>query len=287
MTAVNRTGTSSGIVACRHGFLPLSASPGQLVSRRYIVLLLLRNYGSFLAIIRGPKQLECARCRSSGVRTQRLRPCKAAVKFQIKKQVEWGDKLCLVGNHKVLGRWEADNGVELRWNDGDVWTANVKLPDNAKVEYKVVNIKGLGDPEWERGDNRSLSVGSEPVDVQLKWGKTDNGAVAPGGYEPRQLNADSDAKVGSDTSEAWSSSYESDSGEGSSDALPQNKWQGKEVRFMTENQHSKERSGVWNTDGLHGAVLDLVTSDEHSARCSPSSSVLGTCSNESFHVNPS
>lgn len=222
-----------------------------------------------------------ATCRAPGwhVRTQRMQPCKAAVKFKIKKQVEWGDKLFLVGNHKVFGRWEAGNGVELRWNDGDVWTANVKLPDNASVEFKVVNVKGLGDPEWEKGDNRSLSVGAEPLDVTMKWGKTGNGATAPRvklSHHIEELNPISHSKspTGSvDGSMAASEIVASDSplDSSSDDQLPQNKWQGKQIQFMQENKHSKQRSGVWNADGLDGAVLELVKGDEHSGRYSSSS----------------
>lgn len=194
------------------------------------------------------------------MRTRRLHTCKAAVKFQIQKQVEWGDKLYLVGNHKVFGRWEADNGVELRWGDGDVWTADIKLPDDASVEYKVVNVKGMGDPEWEKGDNRSLSVGSEPLDVQLTWGKTNNGAVAPG------MDGSQHEDLSSYGQRSASASFDSLDTSTSDEQLPQNKWQGRDVQFMQENQHTKQRSGVWNTDGLDGAILELVKGDEKSAR---------------------
>lgn len=189
------------------------------------------------------------------------------MKFQIKKQVEWGDKLYLVGNHKAFGRWEAGNGVELRWNDGDVWTADVKLPDNASVEYKVVNVKGMGGPEWEKGDNRALSVGSESIDVMMKWGKTDNDTIEPGkdSVQPEAL-----ADMSSYNAQATASvDFDSLDSSSSDEQLPQNKWQGKGVQFMQENQHTKQRSGVWNTGGLHGAVLELVKGDEQSARSAP------------------
>lgn len=42
-------------------------------------------------------------------------------------------------------------------------------------------------------------------------------------------------------------------------------WQGKQVTFMRSNQHSKERSGKWDTSGLPPAphpLRDLVVGDE-------------------------
>ena len=36
---------------------------------------------------------------------------------------------------------------------------------------------------------------------------------------------------------------------------------------MRSNEHSRERAGVWNTQGLEGAALALVEGDEKSGRC--------------------
>ena len=52
----------------------------------------------------------------------------------------------------------------------------------------------------------------------------------------------------------------------SDDRLPHQRWQGKSTRFMQSNEHSRERAGVWNTDGLEGAALSIVKGDEGSAR---------------------
>ena len=37
---------------------------------------------------------------------------------------------------------------------------------------------------------------------------------------------------------------------------------------MRSNEHSRDRAGVWNTEGLQGAALALVKGDEGSGRCS-------------------
>ena len=40
------------------------------------------------------------------------------------------------------------------------------------------------------------------------------------------------------------------------------KWQGREASFMRSNEHSGERREKWNTEGLKGAVLELVEGDK-------------------------
>lgn len=44
-------------------------------------------------------------------------------------------------------------------------------------------------------------------------------------------------------------------------------WEGGDVEFMTENRHSRERTGVWNTEGLEGAALAVVKGDKEAGRC--------------------
>ena len=53
----------------------------------------------------------------------------------------------------------------------------------------------------------------------------------------------------------------------SDERLPHQQWQGKSTQFMRSNEHSWERAGVWNTQGLEGPALALVQGDEQSGRC--------------------
>lgn len=46
------------------------------------------------------------------------------------------------------------------------------------------------------------------------------------------------------------------------DRIETNQWQGNEIRFMRSNEHTRERSGTWNTSGLQGPALTLVQGDE-------------------------
>lgn len=51
-----------------------------------------------------------------------------------------------------------------------------------------------------------------------------------------------------------------------SERLPHQQWQGRSTQFMRSNEHSRERAGVWNTQGLEGPALALVKGDEESGR---------------------
>jgi hypothetical protein len=58
----------------------------------------------------------------------------------------------------------------------------------------------------------------------------------------------------------------SDDSGSNDERLPHQQWQGKSTRFMRSNEHSRERLGVWNTEGLEGPALALVQGDEGSGR---------------------
>ena len=55
----------------------------------------------------------------------------------------------------------------------------------------------------------------------------------------------------------------------SDERLPHQQWAGRSTQFMQSNDHRREREGVWNTEGLEGAALDLVKGDEDSGRSEP------------------
>lgn len=192
--------------------------------------------------------------------------CRAAITFTAHEQVGYGDKLCVVGNEKALGRWKLDKAFELRWSEGDIWEGQVEVPDDAKIEYKLVKLKGIGDPEWEDGDNRSLDRSASARTVVLVWNserktRVEEGTNSKKGTAPPRQDTSSgdDYSSGSDS---YSSGADFD-GDGS----PTGAWRGKEVQFMRENAHSRERSGRWDTSGLEGTLLQVVQGDEKSGRC--------------------
>jgi hypothetical protein len=67
-------------------------------------------------------------------------------------QVEYGEQFKIVGNQKQLGNWDAGKGLELTWNEGDVWAATVELPVAVDVEFKVCRQRAFGsDRRWKLG----------------------------------------------------------------------------------------------------------------------------------------
>lgn len=186
-------------------------------------------------------------CRPQIVRSRRVCTApRAQIRFTIKKKVSFGDRLCVVGDHEKLGKWSTDNAQQLKWSEGHVWSADMDIPEDSTLEYKVVNVKGEGDPRWEKGGNRKMKIGQDDVVIDMAWDRTGNGAGEDnGGFLQGIAGGDDSPAIG---------------------MLPQNGWQGKQVEFMQENRHTHDRSGVWNTDGLDGPILALVEGDQKAGR---------------------
>ena len=71
----------------------------------------------------------------------------------------------------------------------------------------------------------------------------------------------------STTEEPAAAPVSAGSGKSSADLLPHNAWQGRDIDFMRSNEHSRERNGTWNTEGLDGAALRFVSGDRNAAKC--------------------
>jgi hypothetical protein len=52
-------------------------------------------------------------------------------------QVKYGESLSVVGNLPVLGDWDVDKALQLRWHEKDVWSAELAVPVGVDVEFKV------------------------------------------------------------------------------------------------------------------------------------------------------
>ncbi|KAL4433837.1 hypothetical protein ABPG75_000278 [Micractinium tetrahymenae] len=204
------------------------------------------------------------------------------VRISTQREVKFGEVLRLVGSHPSLGNWKVDKAPWMAWEDGHVWAAEVALPPGTSVEFKCVRVKsgsdGSGDPKWEGGDNHKLTVpsdGAAAMSVVVEWGgriATEvGGAAAPRPQqkqqrrEEEQWRSEGGASSGDEGSSSGGSTAGSvtSSGDDSMALLPQ--WQGKELRFMQSNEHSRERRGTWDTSGLDGAALHLVGGDRDAA----------------------
>ena len=75
--------------------------------------------------------------------------------FNVVSHLTVGESLVVVGNVAELGGWNVDVGAKMTWTEGDVWTAEVAIPnDSAAVEFKMVRFnEGSGVTTWQEGDN--------------------------------------------------------------------------------------------------------------------------------------
>jgi hypothetical protein len=58
-----------------------------------------------------------------------------------------------------MGRWKPNDGVHLKWSDGDVWKGSIEVPAGGYVEYKIAIKKKHGQPAyWEKRHNRIVQL---------------------------------------------------------------------------------------------------------------------------------
>ncbi|KXZ51441.1 hypothetical protein GPECTOR_12g404 [Gonium pectorale] len=81
----------------------------------------------------------------------------------------------VVGSSPLLGDWSAQDGLQLTWTEGDVWTAEVPISAGF-YEFKCVvyNEETNSVARWEDGGNRILNIPQElgTWDVSCAWGAT-------------------------------------------------------------------------------------------------------------------
>jgi len=183
-----------------------------------------------------------------------VRVVAAQVTFSVKLKVKFGQHLRVVGSAPELGGWNPASAPELSWNDGDVWTGSVALAGDAAFKFCVFG--GDGEPLWEDGDDRKVGAGGEPIAVTAEW----RGAP-PKEHSSSRRERDRGGR---------SNGNSNDSPARGSDAADElvlamagadGRWQGKEVTFMSANDHSGSRRGGWKPEGLSGAALRLVEGD--------------------------
>jgi hypothetical protein len=87
-------------------------------------------------------------------------------------QVAFGQNLAVVGDAEALGGWEVGRAPQLRWGEGDVWSASVELPAGATLNYKFIVQQGPGQPPlWEDCNNRTLAVDPAAAQLSCVWGQ--------------------------------------------------------------------------------------------------------------------
>lgn len=220
------------------------------------------------------------------------------VRFVLARRVAFGKSHCLVGDIPALGSWNATKGINMTWGDGDKWSAEISVPAGSTLEFKVIEKQGDNNDEnslvWEPDYNHAIAVpdtGTSLITVTIRWGsgvelstssenggfnkKEGNSISAPGERRSNgELTKETDlatevamaTNASSDRTTAGTSSTAAgvlsmDNSFPTEDRLPTAQWSGRETVFMQKNDHSGERSGIWNTSGLQGAALQFVQGD--------------------------
>ncbi|CAD8126476.1 unnamed protein product [Paramecium sonneborni] len=86
--------------------------------------------------------------------------------ISIQKHVNYGEVILIVGDCHLV-QWNVQNGIQMEWNPGDVWRAQVEsccLPMNYR--YVIVKQNNRQIVEWEDGINR---VFNNKKDVEDIW----------------------------------------------------------------------------------------------------------------------
>jgi hypothetical protein len=93
--------------------------------------------------------------------------------FELQRRVEFGSAIALCGAAEPLGAWQADAAPRMRWSEGDVWRAVVRLPTGAPMPFKPAVVSDFrsggeeGVVSWLddlTGAGSNLEVVLEPED---------------------------------------------------------------------------------------------------------------------------
>uniref|UniRef100_A0A1D2A6P8 CBM20 domain-containing protein n=2 Tax=Auxenochlorella protothecoides TaxID=3075 RepID=A0A1D2A6P8_AUXPR len=168
-----------------------------------------------------------------------------SVRIGVQRDVGYGRSVRLVGAGPRLGDWNPRQGVELAWTDGNVWTTDLDLEPGTALEFKFVSISG-SNVEWESGSNHVVPAPEADAAVSLNWG------AAEAVVKKAEAGSPFASSPGPDPGTQ---------GPASDDSPVRARWSGKEPVFMQGNEHSRERQGRWETEGLEGATLEIVNGD--------------------------
>lgn len=103
-----------------------------------------------------------------GVREHEVTTCR--VRFEITLSVDFGDEVLVVGDAENLGSWSLSKAKKLSWHEGDVWSAEIDLPEGEKIEYKyAITSHDHEDAKWMPGKNFALCA-TPDCERRDQWG---------------------------------------------------------------------------------------------------------------------
>jgi len=79
--------------------------------------------------------------------------------FQMKYNTQPGEDLGVIGSISELGSWDQNNALRMRWNDGNIWKAEINYDFGMvkEFEFKFIFIENGRVKKWEDGNNRKLN----------------------------------------------------------------------------------------------------------------------------------
>jgi alpha-amylase len=93
----------------------------------------------------------------------------ARVRFEVQASTEFGETVCVVGDHAALGAWDPANAVPLDPSAYPTWSGRVEIARGQKIEYKYVRRQSDGSCAWEaQTDNRVLTVPASSAEVSTR-----------------------------------------------------------------------------------------------------------------------
>jgi len=93
----------------------------------------------------------------------------ARVRFEVQASTEYGQMVCVVGDHAALGAWDPAHAVPLDPSEYPTWTGRVEVEHGRKLEYKYVLRQSDGSCAWEaQTGNRELTVPASGAEVSTR-----------------------------------------------------------------------------------------------------------------------
>ncbi|KAL3702008.1 hypothetical protein R1sor_020030 [Riccia sorocarpa] len=191
---------------------------------------------------------------------------KVKVSVRLDHQVQFGEHHALMGSAECTGSWQ--RRVDMRWSDSG-WIADLEANPGENLEFKFIIVAGDGQLIWENGPNRFLQVPSDSgaYEVVTQWDNTSEEVKLLGssnGNGSAVHAQETEDKSGKQQGEVnGTARAEEDKGVPASSFVQE--WQGREINFMRSNEHSREKSGKWDTTGLDGPAKILVEGDKNAA----------------------
>ena len=69
-----------------------------------------------------------------------------------------GQSISVIGSIDKLGNWNESKALNMNWNEGNIWKANMEFENIKGFEYKFIFMENGAIKQWEDGINRIFSL---------------------------------------------------------------------------------------------------------------------------------